>query len=1541
MTDSSQPGGAGNLSGVLYQTLWCLLRALRIRLRDRPDFGDPPEALLVLEPAGGGGDLRVVGDVTEIEQLKSKSDSGTWSLQTVICDVLPDLFLAVTDDARPRRFRFVTEGKMGRWAEVYQFFGRLGNELPDDDILAVLDDEQHLKFQTARRSSTAGRDVGPFFSNPPYSERALFLLIARELRSRPAIAKLSLSDVELHRRLSRLLGAFEFVGNQQRESVQREIDRLLLAVVDRKEEIPKVRDSLALSLLRKAAAGNREITAESLLAEHGLNAIPLVEWSRIRRQSHDELCRRLRQFRYITEFDVRKEAMESVALAWRDSARTLVISGDSGQGKTWSLAAVATAAAADDVPVLWVDATGSAAQDLVSAADQFWLDIRGGETAVPLRQIAARLHSVVPSSRQHRLRVCIDNVLDYNEAATIVRDDWPSRGISVALSCSNDVATSLKEALGDHVDLLPCEDFSWEELHDLLERRLQSAWTTIPDDVRETLRRPLLAAVYCDELFRAEWKHANEYELYAATWRRLSTRQQVASPLDVVLVESLADAVLRGETYPWTLTQLREMGVDNAALGRLERCGWLVRTNDNRVRIFHDRLLNWAVAQALFSAIQSGKRSPNDVITQVAELSKTGGRVGEVVLGYVPMDLLWLLAGEVTLSHQACPQLLEALEPSYGHQPEILYRELAPTLGERIADALFHRYSEFQGYPWVRRAIAEAIAATADDRFPTFAQSLLDHNDPQRQRAGLKLICVASCPQLLDEIWELHVRGLENPTPFLEEGEEDWLFREDSWSALRRSAVHDPEWIVGKIAEADPGTEPVHDLGWLIANLPDGTAAWQKSKAILFDKVASDKDRVLAKCVGLFRDSEYLSWLRERVPDDSQLCSPVALQAISRIEPKQAVEVIDRADLTGLHVTTKWAFSEVWHRRPSEVNVKVMSWASASDDPWEVGLLYRDRVNDIPRELFEMLLRQLEKRLSEHLSEGRKSSGFTLFRELSFISKAVAPTLVDALQAQRGTAFESCLAEYVRRIGPQIGVWHNGLERDPGLTILRRINGAPYTNVVNEFLQCDDRYGRHDALKWAVRRPDETTFQIAAQIIDRDELWERFPLEQNDAMQLLAVHEKWDGAAKGLVRWGLKTVIELTHGRVAPHEFASELNDKLRGEVDQNPTPGDVLALAFIGAASDVERLHSLLESSDIADELAHACVIGLEMLEDDSDRGVHCVAQRLAVGKLRYSATRMLTQAGTPAAWDALWHDLGNQFDHITALNLLNLSQHAEEVLELTLSRLPSQSRFGDWELLRILIRNLRPELKQRLLADRWLRDKFHREAVAGEGRSWIVGSKAASIECLAEFDSDAAFEAARQALQTPDWHDRERYPYILVEIDAGRTVPLLLDHLEDEKAGHVRYAIGRVFAQIDLKSELSPKFEAPNPRTRASACFSAGWARDGVCMTGLLRRSLDDPDEAVIAAAMDAIDRLHNRSICAELVDRANSCDDLVSKWMYIDAIIDVIDPGDEFRPLPSQLREACSNVSRVVRKLISERLKKRRKKLHENLKKARNED
>lgn len=94
------PGGPATINGVLYQLLWGLLQASRARFIGQPavSAGCIQEVVILLEPAGGGGDL-VLDDAKRrsVEQLKARPDGGAWSLREIVEDVIPNLYLAAYD----------------------------------------------------------------------------------------------------------------------------------------------------------------------------------------------------------------------------------------------------------------------------------------------------------------------------------------------------------------------------------------------------------------------------------------------------------------------------------------------------------------------------------------------------------------------------------------------------------------------------------------------------------------------------------------------------------------------------------------------------------------------------------------------------------------------------------------------------------------------------------------------------------------------------------------------------------------------------------------------------------------------------------------------------------------------------------------------------------------------------------------------------------------------------------------------------------------------------------------------------------------------------------------------------------------------------------------------------------------------------------------------------------------------------------------------------------------------------------------------------
>jgi hypothetical protein len=118
---AAPPGGPSTINGILYQMLWCLLRAVELYVESIVTNTDnrPTAVVLRLEPRDGG-DVQELGNKTRrVIQLKTRSNHRTWSLHETIKTVLPDLYRAIDSPEDDTCYDFVTEGRMGRWQEVY------------------------------------------------------------------------------------------------------------------------------------------------------------------------------------------------------------------------------------------------------------------------------------------------------------------------------------------------------------------------------------------------------------------------------------------------------------------------------------------------------------------------------------------------------------------------------------------------------------------------------------------------------------------------------------------------------------------------------------------------------------------------------------------------------------------------------------------------------------------------------------------------------------------------------------------------------------------------------------------------------------------------------------------------------------------------------------------------------------------------------------------------------------------------------------------------------------------------------------------------------------------------------------------------------------------------------------------------------------------------------------------------------------------------------------------------------------------------------
>ncbi len=665
-------GGAATVNGVIYQMLWALLRAARLNaLRfDRPADDAPLEgAVLVLEPRGGGGDVQeVAGGRRVVEQLKAKSGGGTWSLREVVEDVLPDLFLARDARLPETEYRFVTEGRMGEWAEVYDFFQGLKARGDPAAAIAALDDTRVLKFKrgNTRPGAADGDAEGkpgekkPFWPLDSYTEKSVFARIVEAVKGRKAVDDRRLPAEEVERGVWDVLANFTFVGGQTMELVEREIDALLLALIARTSGLAEKRLALLGGLAVRAAQGGAVIESAGFLAEYGLDSVPLDAWVPLRRRAAAVLGGVLRRAGYDPALDVRAAGAADLSGRWPAATPLLAIGGESGGGKSWALFALALhLAAGDGLPIL-IESAGDADADCRHAADIFWRAIKDGDEDLPLDRVAVRLRRLLPLMAGGWLTLFIDAVRTHEEARRLARLPWEEWGVRVACTCLPDVARTMKAVAGGRCVLHEVSDFTIPELNEYLGRRL-GGWGGIPTDVRQTLRRPLLARLYADLAQPGGWAPANEYDLYARCWGRLGQDEMGDHRLDVVPLHRLALDVLEGRGYPWPLARLTVAGLGNEALARLRRVGWLQEAQPHGFQVWHDRLLNWAVAEALVARLDAREATAEEVCGTLRRLLH--GPPGPELrpLGYVPMDALWLLTDprrDAAIAEQA----IEALE---------------------------------------------------------------------------------------------------------------------------------------------------------------------------------------------------------------------------------------------------------------------------------------------------------------------------------------------------------------------------------------------------------------------------------------------------------------------------------------------------------------------------------------------------------------------------------------------------------------------------------------------------------------------------------------------------------------------------------------------------------------------------------------------------------------------------------------------------------------------------------------------------------------
>ena len=239
--------------------------------------------------------------------------------------------------------------------------------------------------------------------------------------------------------------------------------------------------------------------------------------------------------------------------------------GDGGGGKTWLGYCLLIRASSDEAVSLLVESPGSERDALSDAAARFWNEIVGHEDAPPFVNLRRRLRSLGDAHKDREVCILFDGIAEADLARRLVLEPWDKWGVRVILTCPNELAPMLRSTVGEYGTVVTVGDFSAGELHEYLAESVGPGWPSIPHEVRNTLRRPLLARLYRDTAESAEWQPTREYDLYQRCWDDLVNRRGVRD-LDLVPLMAAALTLLGGAPYPWSRDQLVAAGMSPDSL---------------------------------------------------------------------------------------------------------------------------------------------------------------------------------------------------------------------------------------------------------------------------------------------------------------------------------------------------------------------------------------------------------------------------------------------------------------------------------------------------------------------------------------------------------------------------------------------------------------------------------------------------------------------------------------------------------------------------------------------------------------------------------------------------------------------------------------------------------------------------------------------------------------------------------------------------------------------------------------------------------------
>jgi hypothetical protein len=1482
MQDDGPPvGGAATNKGIWFQALWIVLQAARSRLKASSTGDENAVVRIVLEPSGG--DVRIEHVTSRrIVQLKVKS-AGTWSLKDVVTEVLPDLYKAVDLNDPDATYEFVTEGRQGQWEGADAFFNALRGK-----TRASAKESYDSLSPTTKVRFLGSEDWLPTNDR---TEKGLFDRIVDDLRGptpEPGKADRREKLETVREKVWHLLSRFRFDGEHSPESVRLELNRILNRVVSSRDDIATLSNAMAGWIASRSAKNNAEITPKEILTVHGLrHPVAIAEALDVHALSRASLSCGLNRLKYRPTWDIRRGDFSD------DHAEIIVLSGSGGEGKSWG--GFALADLATTVGVVWMESSDDLQRDLETVAREFWQNTLRRDEAKPLASIADHLQDIWGNIRGTPwLTIVIDRVASMAVAEGIWRLPLGAWGVKVVLACEEHVAAYLEKNHGPgqtRMVFWKFSRFSLAQVNAYLVLRLGPGHLDIPPDIRELLRTPQYAAMYCDlaessrdgasVLDVTAWHPTNEYELVDRFWHRLEGLTAPMGRSDGFRLRELTKTVLENGEYPWSDRDLREAEIDEPTAGRLGSAGWLRRTSTGEFyEIPHDRLLNYAVAKLLVDRCARKEIDSAALIKVLADhqLSPKGRR-----LGYLMMDWFHLAINDKRVSGMV-PEVVWGIsvDADYRHREEFLNR-LLPSLGRRamplLLDLLRRQAAIGNWYELV--PIVTGVTATLADAERDLAKNtilaLLKDGNPVVRRAGLRLAAVLPHPELLDAVWAVHREIRAKPSVYGKTDVQSYRLKDDSFNAMSNCVKLAPAWLEDAIMRAGVNSEEIKYLGYLVADMEDSGAAWHRRKADLIEKTNPRSPDALIANIGKWRDASEWNrleeWARTQETADGgyALVAPQALKAMAEIDAEKAISSLPQIDEGTLYGCRRWFLPRFFLLAGERTRETLFQQISASKDPSRSADVYQGNENEMDRRTIDLILDQLGQRLANIRTATDESAPRPiLFLGLERLASVARTDLLTAFSARKDSALERDLEYYVGTfLGPQRGRAHDGREREPGLRVLLRINADAYERVLIAYLADPDHWARYDAIDNAMRYSGELIIAPLTQAAlekSGDEVYDEMRLQA--AARVLLAKNAFASLLPVMQKLGLQAPRDLQEFKPrAPFASGDVVTEILKGveSEEKDIAHGSLITLALLdpkaAVSVAVKGSNATLRKED---RIAISVAIGVAKVPDEA--AVTFLAGAAADTETAFAARRSLSLVKGDAAHEALYKLLDSEWDDSTAFYLLHRPAFATRVRSRFVEQInrnglePLKGLVGG-DPLSFLLNNAEDVELGRIirLISASVREELYSAAVKGDNNLWVRGAQHAGIRGLSFIDPATALQLAVHVFTKRDSRDRHLYPGLIYQMDSEVARVEFLKVAEGEKDATVVAAMVATLKGASDAAWLDQTIRSGSVEARRSACrLSEGLAIDHLDLFASVRRALHDPNEKVSEAAERACESI-----------------------------------------------------------------------------------